>query len=469
MLTVNNSKRSEALYNINASDYEIRSARYNLYTHFSNTDLKTGITFDDPKETANEFCKELFGILYDESEISKTGLTWAKAAMEQVCKTADFKKLADKCYLNHRLSLQATSILIDRMASQVSELRKEQNKSSQKDLDEFGVVFDDSYLPDSDDIETLSDRLKSIPKEILKEFQDGEIIEGMIGACPGNGTDDLGSGNSFGRRLLNDVKKNPALRKIFLKAGSLLDAMTSKTVKEQSTIENIVGIGQGRNLSMLTNASRSLLMNPVTETLFYDKFCRNLLDVFEYEADVEKGRGPIWIMLDRSSSTRRNERYIIMSAIAIAFIHLAKKEKRPIWIIEFNGALKYEQSMDSEGNCFLYESPADFTHLVAGVAKRSPSGGTDFDKPITRCLNTDPNAVKADMIMVTDGCASLAPEVESRVNDFKEKGMKFYTILLGVRAKYLEGVSDEIVDLEKLDSESADSAIGSIMNSVSTS
>ena len=100
------------------------------------------------------------------------------------------------------------------------------------------------------------------------------------------------------------------------------------------------------------------------------------------------------------------------------------------------------------------------------IASRTPSGGTNFNAPISLALDKNPLAEKADLIMVTDGEGLISDPVMESIKEFKAKGMQFYSILLGSRPGILESISDQIVDLEKLAStQDQDQTIGSILKS----
>ena len=463
---------SDSKYATLASDYSVSSAKQKLYHLFNGSDKISGNTDGNPRAEAEQFTKELFSLIYyNNTKTASRYKGWAKSAFDQIQKTFNFDKLSDECFLDSDKSVEALSYFLSSLSDDIAKLRQDQNKFV-KENEFLGIDKEDleeEFIPDSDDSESLSDKLKKLPTKILQEFKDTEKLEEMLGVklTAGNDGSELQTGSSVGRQLVNDLKRNPKIREILLKAGSLLDEMNSKTVTDQSTIENIVGIEYGRDLSQLTFGSKTLLLNPITEVLFYDKFCRNQLDVYEYEADTEKGKGPIWVLLDRSSSTKHASRYVIISAIAIAMIHIAKREKRPIWIIEFNGRLQHEYYMDVELSCQRNGKAITLQDMICELAEREPTGGTNFDLPINCALDKDPTAKKADLIMVTDGEATISSSTGTRINQFKDQDMKIYTILLGVRRSSLTPYSDQIVDVESLSSADQETAIGSVMSSVS--
>ena len=459
-LVIDSSLASDAIHSeLSSGNSRLAKTENHLSKMFEGDDIIHGIK-GLHKEESNQFSKEIFASLFENSDRVESQKSWAKVIFDSIENSDMYRQLKKHCLHNKEKSAIATARLINEIGLSAKELRKKQKQEEiDFDDDQIEIDFDDSDLDDLDDV------INRFPAKIVQSFNEDDELGNMLGIGHDMSKASPEKGKSIGKNLLESVKRNRAILEVFKKAGSLLLEMDSKKVKDQSGMENLIGIVQGRDLRNLTTGSRSLLCNPVTETVFYDKFCRDQLDVFDYEGEINKSRGAIMLLIDESGSMKSYGRNDLASAIGIAFTHLAIKEDRPITIVGFNGGVTNVYEVKDK-KCICNHREIGLSDLLMELATRQPIGGTNFDAPICKALNMYPNEQKADLVMVTDGHAPISERTVERLNEYKRDGLKFYSILLGCNSLSLEKCSDEIIDIEKLSSENQKTVAGSFLNSV---
>lgn len=459
-LVIDSSIESDAIYDqISKNGSRLQKSQQSLSEMFQGDDIMNGIK-GFHEEESNQLSKEIFASLFENSHKVESQKSWAKAIFDAIENSEMYTRMKKHCLHNQDKSAIATVRLINEIGLLAKDLRtKQQQEQIDFDDPDLEIDFDES------EVEDLKDLLDLMVPQAVESFNKDDELGKMLGIGHDMSKASPEKGKSIGKNLLDSVKRNEILLEIFNKAGSLLEAMDNKKVKDKNVIENIIGIKQGRNLNYLTTTSKSLLCNPITETVFYDKFCRNQLDIFDYEGETDKSRGPIMLLIDESGSMNTLSRSSIASALGVAFTHLAITEGRPITIIGFNSTVTNVFQVKDK-KCISNRKEVALVDLLMELATRQPSGGTNFDDPINKALSLNSNEEKADLIIVTDGHAPISDNTIERLNKYKKEDLKLYSILLGCNPSVLEKISDEIVDIEKLSSPNKKNSIGSIMNQV---
>lgn len=462
-LTINSSEYSDIKYELRSvNGSRIFDNEKHLTSTFQGRDLKSGnpnergIDSAVSRMEARQFSMELFSLLYENGQKLNTK-NWASEAMETISGIDQFELIKSRCKGNANHSCMAVSRLLNELNHSIADYR-EQGKEQDSDPFYEGIPFE----AHGDTPEILQGTCEGFFEEMIGELDEAGEAMAMVF---GDEIADPENNGKLQRELLMRIQRNRHLKELLKKAGSLLSAMNHKLVRDQKAQEVMIGIEQGRDLRKLTNSSISLLCHPVTRRLFHYKFSRNELDIKKYEGEIPKERGPIMLLIDESKSME-GKRNLIARSIAIATIHVAFKEKRDLTLIGFNGGITSIHSIE-KSESYRGAKRIAKNELVMEIATRSVRGGTNFNKPIKRALDLNPLASKADLIIITDGEADVSPETLEALAGFKKDGLKFFSILLGTDPGDLESISDEIVDIEKLASDTDQKmTIGSILNSV---
>ena len=232
--------------------------------------------------------------------------------------------------------------------------------------------------------------------EDLRDATDGLA---SIAFGPGTGTEigPAGTGEKvlpLAARLRDDVR----LRRIALLAGRLKRIAASKRRQRvKHGADEITDIEQGADLARALPAELSKLTHPLRRL----DFMRGLLErqVLQYQlmGSETLGRGPLCVLLDKSSSMSADNgsKDIWATALALALLEHAHAEHRPFALIDFNGAVIYETLV----------MPGD--QLPQAALFVGCAGGTSIATAVDRGLElirASPGVLrKSDLVLITDG------------------------------------------------------------------
>ena len=262
-------------------------------------------------------------------------------------------------------------------------------------------------------------------------------------------------------RLSQQILKNKKLLEIARLAGrfSRLAARKQK-MKTKHSVEEISDIIQSNDLGRVLPSEVVLLVVPELELLFYKKYAERELLTYELTGEEVKGKGPIICCIDVSGSMG-GERDTWCKAVALALIQVAHREKRNAIVIPFDHVVQTAFE--------FYKDDYSVENLLK-MASYFTGGGTNFDPPLKasmRYLEAESKLKKADVVVVTDGEASLSAKVKEDFLDLKEK-LKFSLITIVIGSEFgmiehsLKPVSDHLYPVEQLD----ESLAGDIFESV---
>ena len=460
-LIINSSDHSDLMHDVRAKKGYLKANGERLSNVFQGKELQAGRSSGLEDIEAKQFSRELFSSLYENGQ-QLDNSNWASEAIKSIKQNPKFESLQTRCKNDPDYSGIVTSRFLQELCYSIAEFRDlEQDKNENPMMK--NIPFEDYAESEGEEI---GDDIEVACDDFFDELLDKlDQVDQAMQLSFGDSIEEPGNDGKLRLKLLKRIQKNPYLLEMLQRAGAMLAAMDTRLAVPDVKARNIrVGITQGRDLRKLTNNSKRLLLNKTTRRIFSYKFLQAELDITKFEGENPKNRGPIMVLIDESSSMG-GKRNLLARSIAIAMIHLSFKENRDLTIIGFNGRVTDTHSIKS-GKCYHYERLINKNELVMAIASRTPSGGTNFNAPISLALDKNPLAEKADLIMVTDGEGLISDPVMESIKEFKAKGMQFYSILLGSRPGVLESISDQIVDLEKLASnQDQDQTIGSILKS----
>ena len=168
----------------------------------------------------------------------------------------------------------------------------------------------------------------------------------------------------------------------------------------------------------------------------------------------EKGKGPVVVCLDGSSSMR-GDKEVWAKALTLTLLEIARRQRRlfrsicfssadtPLQILDLNPRERYEVEMDK----------------VMELAEYFPGGGTDFEKPLDaarECVRQS-RFKRGDIVFITDGECQVPPDWAERFRaDKEEMGFSLFSILIDVGSSSLGTLrefSDKITTVSRLTSE----------------
>lgn len=251
------------------------------------------------------------------------------------------------------------------------------------------------------------------------------------------------------------LARNHKLKRMAQMVGRMREtarALRRKLYERGST--EVYEIGLGADLSHLLPSELVGLSHPLLRRDFARRLVERELLVYELKSREEKGRGPMIVCLDGSSSME-GEKEIWSKAVTLTLLDLARRHRRkfrsigfaspetPLQVLDLNTAHRYEVDMQQ----------------VFAIAEYFPGGGTDFQKPLSAAVDClEKNALKkGDIVLITDGECRVDPDWLRAFKQRKEAlGFSLFSVLIDVGSSSLGALrelSDRITSVSRLTSD----------------
>ncbi len=283
----------------------------------------------------------------------------------------------------------------------------------------------------------------------LRDTLEGLAEVGMTG-MPGTSTAIGGqlSAKSI-RALAARLKTDSRLKQIALLAGRFKRIAASKRrQKLKHGADEISDIEQGADLGRLLPSELMQLTHPIRRGLLLKNLLERRCLQYQLIGNQPLGKGPLVVLLDKSGSMD-GPRDIWATALALALLDQAQRERRPFALV-----------------CFDYRVKAEFVvkpgePLPEAALFTSCAGGTEIADAVNRGLEliqqNQGQLKKADLVLVTDGGsdAAMAPKLRELATT---RDVATYGLGIGVEKEWLAPWCDEvqvITDLTSLDDAAA--------------
>jgi uncharacterized protein with von Willebrand factor type A (vWA) domain len=226
--------------------------------------------------------------------------------------------------------------------------------------------------------------------------QQRESTEGLSGVGFGTGTVPGKRGaNDKPRRLAQRLKQDERLARIAMLAGKFKRIAASKQkAKVRHGADEVSDVELGSNVSRLLPSELAQMAHPLMRRPFLARLVEGRAMQYRLSGTDSLGRGPLVVCLDKSGSMR-GDSDTWATALALALLDVAQRQKRPFALLAFDGRVKHEAKVPVGGQL---PEEALFTEC---------SGGTDIHHVLTRALSliqeSDGAMKKADVLLITDG------------------------------------------------------------------
>ncbi len=182
------------------------------------------------------------------------------------------------------------------------------------------------------------------------------------------------------------------------------------------------------------------ISHPLLRLDWQRRYLEGSLLQYRLRGDEERGRGPMIVCLDTSSSMA-GEKEIWSKAVALTLLEIARRERRRFRAILFSSPETGLFTIDlNRGEHYAsdLEGSLDLADYFAG-------GGTDFEHPLdaaVECLG-ESRFRRGDVILITDGECRVAEEWKRRFLAEKERlDFSLYAILIDVGGSTLETLAE---------------------------
>lgn len=273
-------------------------------------------------------------------------------------------------------------------------------------------------------------------------------IQDSVGVALDKANDYLDTLNNMAQgwgQELRDLTRLPADRRLelakrlntpkFAQMSKLIGPFTREALAENKRKvvvipEEIVDLTFGDDLPRVIPPELAKLDLEETEILFLKDMVEKRLVQYEMKGFEKIARGGIIYCHDGSGSMA-GEREIWAKAVGLALLHVARKQKRSFYGIQFGGPNQIRIDDFRDTRNITPEKVIDFAEYFYG-------GGTDFQAPLRHAMDIlkrehDENgAVQADIVFATDGQAHITPEFMSQLKDLQKKlDFKVWGIAIG--------------------------------------
>ena len=411
-------------------------SRWSLFLHREARDLDPAHDADDP---VRQFEDELFERLYagDAESLPETDrdqrlAPWAEKIHAACNELPSFERLAATCRGDAGRAATAVETIMSELGDKLTELTRGEQAPELRRL-----------------LRRLCDKATSALDELDGAREGLEHVR--FGPIPGSGSSRGHPTAPRGERaLVSRLKNDHRLRRIALLAGRFKRiAARKQRTKVRHGADEITDVEQGGDLARLLPAELGKLRHPrLRLALLRDLLERQCLQ-YALRGSETLGRGPLVVCLDKSGSMD-GPPDIWATAVALALLEVAQRERRPFALLGFDGEVKYEAFVEVGQSL-----PEDGLFVSCG-------GGTDIHTVITRGLEiiaTHPGRLrKADLVLITDGGSSAddAPALRATAVSL---GATILGFGIGVEPASLSAWCDEahaIADLNNLDERAAE-------------
>ena len=299
-----------------------------------------------------------------------------------------------------------------------------------------------------------TNRMQAETIKVAQELEDAAEEAETWGNTIGTGQKSPpGQKLELGRRLAGNEK----LKKLARMVGRMkFHALALRKKVFERSSEELLEVEQGDSLHRLLPHEMLSLHHPILRKDFYRRFLDQELIQYSLRGVEEKGKGPMIVCLDGSSSMS-GDKEIWSKAVALTLLEIARKQRRLFRSICFSSAETPLQVLDMNPRD-RYEVEAN---TVMDLAEYFPGGGTDFQKPLDSALEclSESRFKKGDIIFITDGECQVEPEWAERFRAEKDKlGFSLFSILIDMGPASLgtlKEFSDRISTIKQLTGDEA--------------
>ena len=173
---------------------------------------------------------------------------------------------------------------------------------------------------------------------------------------------------------------------------------------------------------------------PQSKVDFLKRYAEAQLFIFNKKGKERKGKGPIIICMDESSSM--NAMKAESKAFCLALLFIAKHQKRELAIVPFASTI---------GNPTFFKKGQSTVEMLLQFSQSFLGGGTNYENPLREALNIIVKSQfnEADVLFVTDGSSYLSKSFIEEFCEIKKK-RKFECTSV-VLTKYAHGVNLDVV------------------------
>jgi uncharacterized protein with von Willebrand factor type A (vWA) domain len=301
-------------------------------------------------------------------------------------------------------------------------------------------------------LERERNRIEAQPLQVLDRLDQSSSETERWGQQLGNGGQmSPGARIELGKRLANNRK----LKKLAQMVGRMrTQALALRRKLFERANAEVYEVGVGGELSRLLPQELLALRHPILRRDFQRRFVEASLFQYTLRAVERKGKGPLVVCLDGSSSMA-GDKELWSKAVSLTLLEIAQRQRRLFRSICFASAETPLQILDMNRRTHY---AADMQR-VFDLAEYFPGGGTDFHRPLdaaAKCVQQTAHR-RGDIVFITDGECRVDDRWLQEFKRNKERlGFSVFSVLIDVGAASSGAVkefSDRITTVTRLTSD----------------
>jgi len=231
----------------------------------------------------------------------------------------------------------------------------------------------------------------------------------------------------LGRRLAKN-RKIAQLARLVGRFKQEALALRRKTIERASA--EVYDIERGADLGRLIGAELVALHHPLLHRDFRRRLFEGELLQYQLRQDEQKGKGPMVVCLDLSSSMQ-GDKELWAKAMTLTLMDIARRQRRLFRAILFSSGPQALRVLDLNRERRWEPELAK----VLELAEYFPGGGTEFEQPLDAAVELIQRKKlrRADVVFITDGECQVGPQWLVTLNQRKaDLDFRIFGILVDV-------------------------------------
>ena len=267
----------------------------------------------------------------------------------------------------------------------------------------------------------------------------------QIGTLDGKKLKTVPIGEQF--QLAEQIQQHDLLKKIAELTGRFKRiAKKKQKAKHRMTMER-KNVTYGQEIGRLLPMELASFVLPNAKLDFLKRYSEQQTLIFDTKGKDRRGRGPIIICMDESSSMTSIKAE--SKAFCLALLMIARKQKRDFAIVPFASEV---------GEVVIFTKGRSTAEDIVNFSTRFLGGGTNYEKPLQTSLDilTKSEFNKADVLFVTDGSSFLSSRFLEQFNTIKKKrnfectSIVLTNLIHTVNLDIVERFSDKVIEVKNL-------------------
>lgn len=341
--------------------------------------------------------------------------------------------------LSHMNNPAVTDVQGEKRATLQREFIQKQLSYARQDKAQAEKVIQDA-------LENLTNKqLQHILDKTKQEAKKAKQALFEIGTIDGKKSEHLPMSEQF--QLVEHIQKHDTLKKIAEMTGRFKRIAKKRMKKKQDLTMERKDVTLGQEVARLLPSEVANFIMPDSKLDFLRRYAEQQAFVFDTTGKNRKGRGPIIICMDESSSMTS-----IMEeskAFCLALLMIARRQKRDFAIIPFASDI---------GEILVFPKGRSTSKDIITFSNQFLGGGTNYEKPLRASLEilgkSDFN--KADILFVTDGSSFLSSRFIEDFNIAKKKrkfectSIVLTNLINTVDIELVNSFSDKVIEVNEL-------------------